>query len=81
MALAEAVDDLGLPAPIVGDLLPFAMGDLLEGAEPASAGDIGDALVRYVHDLSRARIEDYVAMQVGPGLSLRAPELPADAWR
>lgn len=81
LALAEAVDDLGLPAPIVGDLLPFAMGDLLEGAEPASAGDIGDALVRYVHDLPRARIEDYVAMQVGPGLSLRAPELPADAWR
>ena len=81
LALAEAVDDMGLPAPIVGDLLPFALGDLLEGAEPASAGDVADALVRYVHDLPRARIEDYVAMQVGPGLPLRAPELPGNDWR
>ena len=81
LALAEAVYDLGLPAPIVGDLLPFAVGDLLAGAEPASAGDVADALARYVHDLPRARIEDYVAMQVGPGLPLRAPELPGDDWR
>ena len=81
LALVEAVDELRLPASIVGDLLPFAMGDLLEGAEPASAGDIADALVRYAYDLPPARIEDYVAMQVGPGLPLRAPELPDDPWR
>ena len=81
LALAEAVDDLGLPAPIVADLLPFALGELLESAEPASTGDVADALTRHVRELSRQRIEDYVAMQVGPGLPLRAPELPRDNWR
>ena len=57
------------------------MGELVEGAEPASAGDVVDALVRYVRDLPRARIEDYAAMLVGPGLPLRDPELPDDAGR
>ena len=79
LALAEAVDELGLPARIVRHLLPFAMGDLLNEAAAASTGDVAEALVRYVHDLPRARIEDYVAMQVGRGLPLRAPEEPA--WR
>ena len=81
LALAEAVDDLGLPAAIAADLLPFAVGDLVNGARPASAGDVAEALARYVRDLPRARMEDYVAMQVGPGLPLRAPEFPRDNWR
>ena len=79
LALAEAVDDLGLPARIVGDLLPFAVADLLDGVEAASTGDVGEALTRYAHGLSRPLIEDYVAMQVGRGLPLRAPEEPT--WR
>ena len=79
LVLAEAVDHLGLPARIVGDLLPFAVADLLDGVEAASAGDVGEALTRYAHALSRPQIEDYVAMQVGRGLPLRAPEEPA--WR
>ena len=33
-----------------------------------------DALVRYVHSLTRARIEDYVATLVGPGRPLRPVE-------
>lgn len=79
LVLAEAVDHLGLPARIVRDLLPFAVADLLDGVEAASAGDVGEALTRYAHGLSRPQIEDYVAMQVGRGLPLRAPEEPA--WR
>ncbi len=81
MALAEAVDDLGLPAAIAADLLPFAVGELVSGARPASAGDVAEALSRYVRRLPRTRIEDYVAMQVGPGLPLRAPEPPRDNRR
>ena len=77
LALVEAVDDLGLPAAIAADLLPFAVGELVNGARPASAGDVAEALARYVRHLPRTRIEDYVAMQVGPGLPLRAPEPPA----
>lgn len=79
LALAAAVDDLGLPARLVRDLLPFAVADLLDGVEPASTGDVAEALIRYAHGLSRVLIEDYVAMQVGRGLPLRAPEEPA--WR
>lgn len=95
LALAEAVDDLGLPAPIVGDLLPLAMRELLDGvgATYAAAPDTGpvadggeavelhtrrgrlDALVREVHALPRARVEDYVAALVGPGRPLRPIEL------
>ena len=79
LALAEAVDHLGLPARLVRDLLPFAVADLLDGVEPASTGDVAEALTRYAHGLSRPQIEDYVAMQVGRGLPLRAPEEPE--WR
>ncbi|MCY4660743.1 MAG: hypothetical protein OXF93_13160 [Acidobacteria bacterium] len=79
LVLAEAVDHLGLPARIVRDLLPFAVADLLDGVEAASTGDVGEALTRYAHGLSRPQVEDYVAMQVGRGLPLRAPEEPA--WR
>ena len=31
LALAEAIDDLGLPAPLMADLLPFAMGSWWKG--------------------------------------------------
>ena len=79
LALAEAVDHLGLPARLVRDLLPFAVADLLDGVEPASTAEVAEALTRYAHGLSRVLIEDYVAMQVGRGLPLRAPEEPA--WR
>ena len=96
LALAEAVDDLALPAPIIGDLLPVATRELLDGVRAtyavsvtdttATAGNGGDAvnlqsrvrrfdaLVRYVHNLTRARIEDYVAAMVGPGRPLRPLE-------
>ena len=70
LALAEAVDDMALPAPIVGDLLPVATREMLDGVQFTYAGRF-DALVRYVHDLPRARIEDYVAALVGPGRPLR----------
>ena len=70
LALAEAVDELALPAPIVGDLLPLAMRELLDGVSATRRGRL-DALVRYVHDLPRERIEDYVASLVGPGRPLR----------
>ena len=73
LALAEAVDDLALPAPIVGDLLPMAMREMLDGVTAARRGRL-DALVRYVHDLPRERIEDYVASLVGPGRPLRPIE-------
>ena len=58
LALAEAIDELGFPVPIVGDLLPLEMSDLVNGADPASAGDLGKALVRSVRDLLRARIQE-----------------------
>ena len=74
LALAEAVDDMALPAPIVGDLLPMATREMLDGVQFTYAGRF-DALVRYVRDLPRARIEDYVAALVGPGRPLR----PVDA--
>ena len=70
LALAEAVDDMALPAPIVGDLLPVATREMLDGVQFTYAGRF-DALVGYVHDLPRARIEDYVAALVGPGRPLR----------
>jgi hypothetical protein len=70
LALAEAVDDLALPAPIVGDLLPLAMRELLDGVGATRRGRL-DALVGYVHNLPRERIEDYVASLVGPGRPLR----------
>ena len=73
LALAEAVDDMGLPAPIVGDLLPVATRELLDGVQFTYAGRF-DALTRHVHELPRTRIEDYVAALVGPGRPLR----PAD---
>ena len=73
LALAETVDALGLPAPIVGDLLPLAMRELLDGVSATRRGRL-DALVGYVHDLSRERIEDYVASLVGPGRPLRPIE-------
>ena len=40
LALAEAVDELGLPAPVVGELLPLATRELLDGVRAvyASAG-------------------------------------------
>ena len=73
LALAETVDDLGLPAPIIGDLLPLAMRELLDGVSATRRGRL-DALVGYVHDLPRERIEDYVASLVGPGRPLRPIE-------
>ena len=73
LALAEAVDELALPAPIVGDLLPLAMRELLDGVSATRRGRL-DALVGYVHDLPRERIEDYVASLVGPGRPLRPIE-------
>ncbi len=73
LALAETVDDLELPAPIVGDLLPLAMRELLDGVSATRRGR-RDALVGYVHDLPRERIEDYVASLVGPGRPLRPIE-------
>ena len=73
LALAETVDDLGLPAPVVGDLLPLAMRELLDGVSATRRGRL-DALVGYVHDLPRERIEDYVASLVGPGRPLRPIE-------
>ena len=73
LALAEAVDDLALPPPIVGDLLPLAMRELLDSVSATRRGRL-DALVRYVNDLPRERIEDYVASLVGPGRPLRPIE-------
>ena len=43
LALAEAVDDLGLPAPIVGELLPLATRELLDGIRGVYTGGDGDA--------------------------------------
>ena len=78
LALAEAADDLALPAPIVGDLLPVATREMLDGVQFSYAGRF-DGLVRYVHGLPRTRIEDYVAALVGPGRPLRptGPTAPA----
>ena len=73
LALAETVDELELPAPIIGDLLPLAMRELLDGVSATRRGRL-DALVGYVHDLPRERIEDYVASLVGPGRPLRPIE-------
>ena len=73
LALAEAVDDLALPPPIVGDLLPLAMRELLDSVGATRRGRV-DALVRYVNELPRERIEDYVAVLVGPGRPLRPIE-------
>ena len=70
LALAEAVDDMALPAPIVRDLLPVATREMLDGVQFTLAGRF-NALARYVHELPRARIEDYVAALVGPGRPLR----------
>ncbi len=75
LALAEAVDDMLLPAPIVGDLLPAATRAMLDAVQFTYAGRF-DALVRYVHDLPRTSVEDYVAALVGPGRPLR-PVAPA----
>ncbi len=96
LALAEAVHDLALPAPIIADLLPLATRELLDGVRATYVGDVTDAaltdpirgdavdlrsrrgrfeaLVRYVHGLPRARIEDYVATLVGLGRPLRPVE-------
>ena len=79
LALAEAVDDMALPAAIVGDLLPVATREMLDGVQFTYAGRF-DALVRYVNDLPPTRIEDYVAAMVGPGRPLRPAE-PAGALR
>ena len=73
LALAEAVDEMALPAPIVGDLLPVATREMLDGVQFTYAGRF-DALVGYVQALPRARIEDYVAALVGPGRPLRPVE-------
>ena len=43
LALAEAVHDLGLPAPIVGELLPLATRELLDGIRGVYTGGDGDA--------------------------------------
>ena len=43
LTLAEAVDDLALPAPIIGDLLPLATRELLDGVRATYAGDVTDA--------------------------------------
>ena len=74
LALAEAVHDLALPAPIVGDLLPLAMRELLDSVSATRRGRV-DALVHYVNGLPRERIEDYVASLVGPGRPLRPIEI------
>ena len=76
LALAEAVDDMALPARIVRDLLPVATREMLDGVQFTFAGRF-DALARYVHELPRTRIEDYVAALVGPGRPLR-PVGPAE---
>lgn len=89
LALAEAVDELALPARIVGDLLPLAMRELLDGAGAgtSSAARLPSrrerlaALVRGVHDLPRERIEDYVAALVGEGRPLRPVEATAPEQR
>ncbi len=70
LALAEAVDDMALPAPIVRDLLPVATREMLDGVQFTLGGRF-DALARYIRELPRARIEDYVAALVGPGRPLR----------
>ncbi len=75
LALVEAADDLALPAAIVGDLLPLAMREMLDGVEFTFGGRF-DALVHYVRDLPRTRIEDYVSALVGPGRPLQ-PVAPA----
>ena len=66
LALVEEVDRLALPASIVGDLLPVATRELLDGARVTHSGDI-DALFEYVDELSSSRIEDYVASLVYSG--------------
>ena len=66
LAVAEAAADLSIPASLVRDILPIAMRDLLDGTRAAHPDDM-DALVRYVHDLPRTRIEDYVSSLVGGG--------------
>ena len=73
LAVAETVDELGLPAPIVGDVLPLAMREFLDSVSATRRGRL-DALVGYVHDLPRERIEDYVASLIGPGRPLRPIE-------
>ncbi len=78
LALAEAVDELALPGAIVGELLPVAMRELLDGfrvVDPYSYRGRLDGLVRYVRQLPRERIEDYVAALVGPGRPLRPIDL------
>ena len=42
LALAEAVDDLELPAPIIVDLMPLAIRELLDGVRATYLGDAGD---------------------------------------
>ena len=90
LALAEAVDELALPAPIVGDLLPVALRELLDGAGAVHAGASAAgqhgaaalrsrrgrlaALVQGVNNLQQERIEDYVAALVGPARPLRPIE-------
>ena len=41
LALVEAVDDLALPAPIVGELLPLATRELLDGVRAVYPGRVG----------------------------------------
>ena len=77
LALAEAVDELALPAAIIGDLLPVAMRELLDGVrvvDPYSYRGRLEALVSYVRQLPRTRIEDYVAALIRPGGPLRPIE-------
>ena len=66
LALVEEVDRLVLPASIVGDLLPMATRELLDGARVTHSGDI-EALFEYVAELSSSRVEDYVASLVYSG--------------
>lgn len=42
LALAEAVDDLELPAAIIGDLMPLATRELLDGVRATYVGDFTD---------------------------------------
>jgi hypothetical protein len=66
LRVAEHLAELGVPASLFGAVLAYATQDFIDTA-PALYDDDWAAIVQFAGQLSRERIEDYVAALVAAG--------------
>ena len=75
LRVAELMAELKVPAALFGAVLAYATQDFIDGA-PALYDDDWAGIVQFAGQLSRERIEDYVAALVAAGPVREADRQP-----